>query len=308
MRCPITYDKIESGRYSNRGLHQLSRRLKGLQILPFTVDEFNKEYIRRAGKLSIQGVQPKLSMRLNVSKQCFELVDSNGRYILKPPNMNYPELPENEDLTMKMAGICGIETPWHGLIWSKGDRLCYAIKRFDRAGRKLRLALEDFAQLSNKKRVTKYNSSMERVVSIIDEYTTFPVIEKIKLFRIIVFNHLSGNEDMHLKNYSLITRDDVIGLSPAYDLLNTSIAIGNPKEEIALPIAGKKKNLRRSHFVKYLAEERMNIPAKKIASVLEDLRSCISEWENLIEKSFLSDSMKESYLELLYQRVRVIFE
>ena len=223
------------------------------------------------------------------------------------PNVNYPEIPQNEDLTMKMAKLCGIETPWHGLVWTKDDQLCYVIKRFDRVGHKSKFALEDFAQLSQKKRVTKYNSSMENVVSIIDNYTTFPIIEKLKLLKIIIFNFLTGNEDMHLKNYSLITRKGKIELSPAYDLLNTTIAIKNPKEEIALPIAGKKNNLKKKIFTQYLADERMKIPGIKVDFILDEIEAQLPAWENLISISFLSDEMKEKYLAVLMKRVKVIF-
>jgi serine/threonine-protein kinase HipA len=307
-KCPITYEIISEGIYSKSGLDQLSPKLNNLSMLPYTKEDFGREYVSRAGKLSIQGVQPKLSVRLNIPHERFELVNKNGKYILKPPNDNYPELPQNEDLTMKMAALCSIETSWHGLLWAKNNQLCYIVKRFDRVGHKAKLPLEDFAQLSQKKRITKYSSSMENVVSIIDRYATFPILEKIKLFRIVVFNFLTGNEDMHLKNFSLLTRKNKIELSPAYDLSNTTIAIQNPIEEIALPIAGKKSNLRRKHFIEYLGEDIMKIPVLKINEILSEIESSISKWENLISISFLSDDMKEKYLELLQKRIRVIYE
>ena len=306
-RCPITYQSIKAGRYSQVGLKQISRKLSDLKELPYNLEEFKKEYINRAGKLSIQGVQPKLSAKLSIPNQQFELVDKNGKFILKPQNSSYPELPENEDLTMKMAKICGIETPWHGLIWSKENQLCYMIKRFDRKGHNSKLALEDFAQLSQKKRVTKYQSSLENVVSIIDQFTTFPILEKHKLLRLTIFNYLVGNEDMHLKNFSLITRNDKVELSPAYDLLNTTIAIENPIEEIALPIVGKKSKLKLKHFTQSLAKERMKISENKISNILEEIEASLTNWKSLISISFLSDEMQQKYQELLEKRVKVIF-
>jgi len=307
MRCPITYAKIKSGKYSRDGLHSLSPKLHTLIDLPLTLSEIRQEYIRRAGKMSIQGVQPKLSMKLNIKAQQFEIVDAKGKYILKPQNEMYPEIPENEDLTMKMAAICSIEVPWHSLIYSKDNILNYVIRRFDRKGHKDKLALEDFAQLSQATRRTKYRSSMEKVISIIDTYTTFPILEKIKLFKRTLFNFLIGNEDMHLKNFSLITRNYKVELSPAYDFLNTSIIIGAPKEEIALPIAGKKRNLNRKDFIESFGKERMEIPGKKVNELVDVLYSCFPEWIDLIEISFLSDSMKEKYLELLNERKKRIF-
>jgi len=167
--------------------------------------------------------------------------------------------------------------------------------------------LEDFAQLSNATRNTKYNSSMEQIVSIIDEFCTFPILEKIKLFRRILFNFLIGNEDMHLKNFSLITRNRKVELSPAYDLLNTTIALPNLIEEIALPIGGKKNKINHHDVIDYLGKERMKIPSKKIEEEIERIFSCYLEWEKLIEISFLSETMKEKYNILVQDRKKRIF-
>ncbi|RLC53662.1 MAG: type II toxin-antitoxin system HipA family toxin [Candidatus Cloacimonadota bacterium] len=307
MRCPITYQQVDSGKYSIVGLHSLSSKLNSLNDIPLSLSEIHQEYLSRAGKMSIQGVQPKLSMKLNIKENQFEIVDIKGKFILKPPNELYPELPQNEDLSMKMAKICNIEVPWHGLIYSKDNILNYAIRRFDRKGHNNKFALEDFAQLSNATRNTKYNSSMEQIVSIIDEFCTFPILEKIKLFRRILFNFLIGNEDMHLKNFSLITRNRKVELSPAYDLLNTTIALPNLIEEIALPIGGKKNKINHHDVIDYLGKERMKIPSKKIEEEIERIFSCYLEWEKLIEISFLSETMKEKYNILVQDRKKRIF-
>lgn len=142
---------------------------------------------------------------------------------------------------MCLAEIVGLEIPVHGLIYSKDNSMTYFIKRFDRIGANKKLALEDFAQLSGEDRYTKYKSSMEKVAAIIESFCTFPKIEFVKLFKLTLFNFLIGNEDMHLKNFSLITRGSKVSLSPAYDLLNSTIAQKNAEEEIALPIRGRKK-------------------------------------------------------------------
>ncbi|HOY32587.1 MAG TPA: HipA domain-containing protein, partial [Bacteroidales bacterium] len=186
----------------------------------------------RATKLSIQGLQPKLSAILNIKESRFELVDTGGKYILKPQHHIYPQLPENEDVTMRMAKAAGINVLLHGMIRSKDMTLTYFIKRFDRAGHKDKIPLEDFAQLAGLSRDTKYNYTMEKLVLLIDEFCTFPVIEKAKLFRLVLFNFLTGNEDMHLKNFSLIRNGDKIELSPAYDLLNSTIVLNPNLEKI----------------------------------------------------------------------------
>jgi serine/threonine-protein kinase HipA len=139
---------------------------------------------------------------------------------------------------------------------------CKFQKRFDRIGHNKKLALEGFAQLSNEDRHTKYNSSMEKVITVIEKFCTFPKIEFVKLFKLTLFNFLVGNEDMHLKNFSLITKNKKISLSPAYDLLNSTISQKNAKEEIALPIRGRKSNLTKRDFFDYFAVERLGLNPK----------------------------------------------
>ncbi len=236
-RCPITYEEITSGRYSRTGLRKLNPALKDLKPFPFDRKEQMREVQKRMMKMSIAGVQPKLSAQLSVKDQVFKVVDKHGSYILKPELSDYGEVPQNEDVTMKMAAKAGIDVPFHGLIYAKDNSMLYFIRRFDRTGRSGKIHVEDFAQVAGMSRETKYNYSMEKVVKLIDDYCTFPMVEKMKLFRRVLFCWLTGNEDMHLKNFSLIHRNDKIELSPAYDLLNTTIILANPVEEMALPLS-----------------------------------------------------------------------
>ncbi len=300
--CPITYQPCGDKKYSDKGLKLLSRNLTQLNDLPLTQEEQLREAAIRADKMSIQGVQPKLSAKLNVKDEVFDIVDRGGEYILKPQNNFYPELPENESLTMKLAELIGIEVPISGMIYSSDIKFTYFIKRFDRYGRNKKLSLEDFAQLAGKSRETKYDYSMEKLVTLIDTFCTFPAVEKVKLFRLTIFNYLIGNEDMHLKNFSLITRDNKVELSPAYDLLNTTIVVPRTQEEIALPIAGKKRNLSVKILIEYFGEERLKLNDKIISQVLNKINSQWNNWENLVNISFLSNNMKEKYLELLEKR------
>ena len=300
--CPITYQPCGEENYSADGLKLLSRNLTQLNNLPLTQEEQLRESASRSDKMSIQGVQPKLSARLNVKDGSFEIVDRNGEYILKPQNNFYPELPENESLTMKLAEMIDIELPLNGMIYSSDRKLTYFIKRFDRYGRNKKLSVEDFAQLAGKSRDTKYDYSMEKIIDLIDTYCTFPAIEKVKLFRLTIFNFLIGNEDMHLKNFSLITRDNKIGLSPAYDLLNTTIVLPKEAEEIALPVAGKKRNLNSKILIDYFGKERLDLNDKVISQVLDKIKSVFDNWEKILTISFLSSQMKTKYLDLLKTR------
>ncbi len=305
--CPITYEPCGDEKYSIRGLKLLSRNLTQLNDLALTQEDQLREAAARAVKMSIQGIQPKLSAVLDTAASAFEIVDRGGKYILKPQSNFYPELPENEDLTMRLAAEAGIEVPFHGMVYSIDGRFTYFVRRFDRHGRNGKYSLEDFAQLAGKSRDTKYDYSMERVAGIMEEYCTFPLVEKVKLFRLTLFDFLVGNEDQHLKNFSLITRDDKVMLSPAYDLLNTSIALANPQEEIALPIAGKKSNLTRKILVDYWGKERLGLNDKTIGNITEKLKSALPVWRELISKGFLSPGMKNKYLDLLDTRTEILF-
>lgn len=301
-RCPITYEQMPEGSYSRRGLQLLSRGLRGLENLEFDPQGLRREALARATKMSLQGVQPKLSARLNVRNERFEIVDRNGRYILKPPLADYPEVPQNEDVSMRMAAAAGIEVPFHGMIYAADGSLCYFIRRFDRTGRSKKLPVEDFAQLLGRTRDTKYDSSIEQVVWAINEFCTFPVLERLKLFRRVLFSFLSGNEDMHLKNFSVTVRDEKIELSPAYDLVNTTIVLANPQEESALPIAGKKSKLSRKTLIEYLGFERLQLTARAVNIVLDELRTARPRWNDLLEASFLSSNMRARYQELVEER------
>ncbi len=300
-RCPITYKPCQE-KYSKSGLAKLSPRLTELKDLPFTAQEQRREAASRVSKMSIQGVQPKLSAKLSIKNQELEIVNSNGTFIIKPQSDIFREVPENEDLTMKMAKSFGIEVPLTGLIYSKDGSFSYFIKRFDRYRKNKKYHVEDFAQLTNNTRDTKYNWSMEKLIPVLENYCTFPLLEKRKLFRRILFCFLTGNEDMHLKNFSLITRKNKIELSPAYDLLNSTISIDKATEEIALPIAGKKRKIKKEHLLEYYGEKILKLSQKSIFSEMKNLMDKKNELKNLIQISFLSFEMKEKFSNLLSER------
>lgn len=301
-RCPITYESLPDGAtYSQDGLKLLNRNLASLAPLEFTAEQQRQEAISRAGKMSIQGIQLKLSAVLRITEGRFELVNRGGRYILKPQSLDFSELPENEDVTMRMAATVGIEVPIHGLLRSVDSSFTYFIRRFDREGRE-RLPLEDFAQLSGESRDTKYDSSMEKVAAVIDQFCTFPALERVKLFERTLFSFLVGNEDMHLKNFSLITRNEKVELAPAYDFLNTTVALKAAKEELALPIKGKKSKLTRNDLLNYFARERLGINEKVLNDVLSRFAKALPVWRKLLEQCFLSADAKKRYGEILQGR------
>ncbi|MCK5528170.1 MAG: HipA domain-containing protein [Kiritimatiellae bacterium] len=307
--CPIIYRQCPGENYSKTGLRKISPSLTCLNDFPYNAEQQRQKAIVMAAKMSIQGMQPKLSVKLNTKEQLFEIVSNGGRYIIKPQHAIYKNLPENEGLTMHLAGLCGIETPLSGLIKCADGSWSYFIRRFDRIGHGRKIALEDFAQLAGMTRETKYNFSMERLINIIDQYCTFPSIEKTDLFKRCLFNFIIGNEDMHLKNFSLITRSGKTELAPAYDYLSSTVAflaLGKrieTIEEIALPLQGKKRGITRKSWIQYFGENRLSLPTKVIANTLNELEASIPLWRNCIDISFLPQEQKTLYTELLNTRL-----
>lgn len=305
-RCPITYLTINDNlQYHPQGLKLLSPQLKTLNPLPFTARELRSEALKRSEKMSIQGVQYKLSAKLNIKHSCFEFTDVSGKYILKPQSDVYPYLPENEDLSMRLARTLDIEVPIHGMVYNIDNDLTYFIKRFDRVGHKDKIAVEDFAQLSGLSRDTKYDFTMERLIPIIEQFCTFPQLEKNKLLVRTVFNFIIGNEDMHLKNFSLITRDRKIELAPAYDFINSTLALSHSKEQIALPLNGKKNNLKYKDFIDYFAYDKLNLNVKTVKNFLNLLSLKTAQWDPIIKNSFLPDDLKNGYHKILHERLKI---
>ncbi|MBW8308265.1 MAG: HipA domain-containing protein [Candidatus Paracaedibacteraceae bacterium] len=315
LRCPITYNTltVDEVKYSKKGLALLSRTLTYLHDLSYTQAEQLEKAKSLAIKMAIQGVQPKLSAIFNTRQQGFEFTERGGTFIIKPQNNQWAHLPENEDLTMRLAQAIGIEVPLHGLIYCKDESLSYWIRRFDRPSLKSplthKLPVEDFAQLSGESRHTKYRSTMEKVIKIIEQFCTFPALEREKLFKLTLFNFLTGNEDMHLKNFSLIIRQNIVSLSPAYDLLNTTLAMGtNTIEELALPLNGKKNHLKRADFIDYFAQEKLQLLPPIIKAILGEIEANLDHWHQMIEFSFLPPPYKVGYKNLLTNRSHIIFD
>ncbi len=305
-KCLLSYNSIKSGEYDTQALKKLSPSLKEMKIFPYSTKEQQIESAKRASKMSIQGVQEKLSVILSVAEGIFKIVDTGGTYIIKPQNDRFEQLPENEDLTMHLASIAGITVPTHGLVRSTDNQLSYFIKRFDRYGRGKKRALEDFAQLQSKTRDTKYDSSVEQVIKTIYRFATFPKVEVLEFYRRFLFNFIIGNEDMHLKNYSLLETDGVYKLAPAYDYLNTTIAMHNPKEESALPLKGRKRSFTKKNLTSHLPNDLLQISKKNSNKILEDLLLATTSFRTVVEKSFLSKENQNNYTELIENRLKIL--
>ena len=301
--CPISYQPCGKDRYAPVGLRKLSPRLTNLDPLPWGADELVREAAARAAKMSIQGVQPKLSAVLEVKNGRFQIVDTGGRYILKPQNPLYPFVPENEGICMQLAALFGIDVPLTGLVPANDGSWTYFIKRFDRTARSAKVHVEDFAQLAGRTRDTKYDASMEQVVSLVEQFCTFPRVELVRLFRRTLFNFMIGNEDMHLKNFSIQSNKGRVSLTPAYDLLSTTVAMeGTATEELALPLHGRKRKIGRKLLIDYFAFERMGLNPRLVDGILTELETVIPKWEDWIDRSFLPTVQQAMLVQLIRER------
>ncbi|TVP44711.1 MAG: type II toxin-antitoxin system HipA family toxin [Mongoliibacter sp.] len=225
-------------------------------LIPYSIDEMAelaKQVVDRS--ISVPGVQPKLSLSLikeaqESSDQRLTVVGAlGGNYIFKPPTTAFPELPANEHLTMRMAEEFGIPVVPSSLIRLQSGELSYITKRIDRTSDLQKLHMIDMFQITEA--FDKYKSSMEKVGKAVGDYASNTLLDKLILFEITVFSFLTGNNDMHLKNFSLIETTSGWRLSPAYDLLNVSIANPEDKEELAITMGGKKSRFIKSDFVDY---------------------------------------------------------
>ncbi len=267
-------------------------------VLPYTRDNIKdlaREIVRAS--TTVTGVQEKLSLdiaRGHVGEpQRFTIVGLWGRFILKPQTERFAWLPENEDLTMHMAEAVGIKTVPHSLIRFADGELCYITRRIDRTNKGLKIPMEDMCQLSERLTEDKYKGSYERIAKLIKRYSAVPLLNVINFWEIVVFSWITGNADMHLKNFSLYCPTDKFVLAPAYDLLSTSIVMPDDEEELALTLNGKKKRLKRSDFE--IAMRDSGIGDKAIANLFNKIYKTLPEWDDLIEESFLPDEIKATY-------------
>jgi serine/threonine-protein kinase HipA len=274
------------------------------------IERLAKESLNR--HLGVTGVQPKVSVELEIRKtdpkQRLMIVGLWGNFILKPPTSRFPDMPVIEDVTMHMAKAAGIPTARHGLIRLKSGELAYVSRRFDREAHRKRIqkmAVEDFCQLSGLLTERKYKTSMEKAGKIILKYSASPGLDALTFFEIALFSFLTGNADMHLKNFSLIRNENgEVGLAPAYDLISTQLMPIHDLEEMALTVNGKKARLTRRDFEALGAT--LKIQEKALKNSFGRLSRAIAEMRSTLDRSFLSAELKNKYQELITSRAIVL--
>jgi serine/threonine-protein kinase HipA len=256
-------------------------------------------------QMAVTGVQAKVSLSLhrkedkNTTKK-LTIVGLYGDYILKPPSEYYPELPELENATMRMAERCGIATVSNSLVYLQDETLCYITKRVDRT-RKGKLQMEDMCQLSERLTEDKYKGSHEQVAKLVLQYSSSPLLDVSNFYEQVLFSFFTGNADMHLKNFSLLEKENLgMVLSPAYDLVPTVLVNPADTEELALNLNGKKKKLNYTDFL--AAYEKSGLNKKVLDNTLELFKYCKPEMFDVLDKSFVSDNLKTKYKKVVNKR------
>ena len=306
-RCLYCYEPVEDDRDFHR---KCSIEFFGTPTPPAIeyslsqMDELAKKVVERS--VAVPGVQPKLSMSIikkakeNSDKRLTVVGALGGHYIFKPPSDKFSEMPENEHVTMRIAETFGIRIVPSSLIRLLSGELSYITKRVDRTETNEKIHMMDMFQITEA--FDKYKSSMEKVGKALDSYSANTLLDKTYYLDLALFSFLTGNNDMHLKNFSMIESPSGWVLSPAYDLLNVAIVIPEDTEEIALTLAGKKKNLKREDFEKL--SELLGLKPKQIKRAFNRLIEHKEKAFNWIDRSFLSKDMKAAYKEILEQRYR----
>jgi serine/threonine-protein kinase HipA len=260
--------------------------------------------------VAVPGVQPKLSLSIvndtiqGQNKGRLTVVGAlGGNYIFKPPSDQFPEMPENEHVTMRIAEAFGINTVKSSLIRLESGELSYITKRIDRTETGEKIHMLDMFQITEA--FDKYKSSMEKIGKALDEFSENTLLDKLYFLELGIFSFLTGNNDMHLKNFSMIYFGETWTLAPAYDLLNVAIVNPDDTEELALTLEGKKKKLKWEHFERLGINLGLN--AKQIKGVAKRYlknKPIAIQW---IDTSFLSDEFKEKYKMLLEARYHTLF-
>lgn len=309
--CLYCYRPLEKG---EKDFHsKCAKKFFGTEkvpVLEYTIEDLEKlAMLVIKDQTSLTGVQPKLSLHLNEHEgsQRLTIVGLWGGFICKPQTIQFELMPETEDLTMHLAELAKIDVVPHTLMRMDDNSLCYLTKRIDRSSTGIKIAMEDMCQLTERQTEHKYNSSYERIAKAILKYSSMPKMDVTNFFEIVLFSWITGNNDMHLKNFSLYEPvDGTIRLTPAYDMLNAAILNPLDDEELALTLNGKKKRIKRSDFIS--SGLTMGVENKTIERLIQKYARLLPKMNEIIDKSFLNDELKGKFSDLISVRISRIME
>ncbi len=311
-KCLIcTRETGDTGEYHTKCARRLFESPHVPEI-PYDLEELNQlasQVVRQ--RVTIPGVQAKMSME--VQKQAgrhpkITITGLWGRYILKPPSQQWDQLPENEHTTLSLADAAGIQTVPFGLVRLRSGELSFLTRRIDRRSTGQKMAMEDMCQLTERLTEDKYKGSHEQISGIIKKYSDNPGFDLTRYFDLILFCYLTGNADMHLKNFSLLKEQESgWKLANAYDLINTRLVMPANKdpEELALTLGGKKSNFNRAVFISF--GRNIGLNQRQVANAISNLEAKLPAFKEIISRSFLNNEMKSKYLSILDQRSQVLF-
>ena len=310
-KCLFCYKELEEGQVD---FHSgCARKFFGSEVapvLPYTrgnMSELARQVIRTSA--SVTGVQAKMSLDVNRGGRNepakFTIVGLWGKYIFKPQSSTYPCLPELEDLTMKMAEAAHIPTARHTLIRMADRELGYLTLRMDRGKKGEKISFLDMCQLSNRLTEHKYHGTYGQLAETVKRYSSAPMLDVQRFWEVVLFSWITGNSDMHCKNFSLMdTGNGEYVLAPAYDLLAVLLADPQDTEEMAMcfSVGGEKMGFGRETFLNAFIGS--GISASVSVKIIENMKGFLPVWENIICDSFLPEKMKDEYRALLKERTR----
>jgi len=309
-KCLYCYQQIED---DTLDFHpKCAKKIFGsinVPLLPYIKSDITKlaEQIIRS-QTTLTGVQAKLSLDISSKKnepKRFTIVGLWGRYILKPQTEAFKHLPEVEDLTMHLAELAKIRTVPHSLIRFKDGEFAYITKRIDRGPKGEKYAMEDMCQISERLTEYKYKGSYEQIAKNILKYSSAPKLDLVNFWEQVVFSWITGNADMHLKNFSLYsTSKNYYSLTPCYDMLSTALVMPEDTEELALTLNGKKRKIKRSDFEKSMHSS--GLDDKVIQNLFNKFNKVIDKWFEFIDISFLPEEMKEQYKKIISSKMECI--
>ena len=310
-KCLYCYKELTGG---EKDFHKAcSKKMFGTPTvpeLPYTrenLTDLAKEVIR--SQTTLTGVQAKLSLDISKKQRAesrrFTIVGLWGKYILKPQTDLYPNLPEVEDLTMHLAELAKINVVPHSLIRFTDGELCYITRRIDRTATGEKLPMEDMCQLTERLTEHKYKGSYEQIAKAVARFSSVPRLDLVNYWEQVVFSWITGNADMHLKNFSLFSKEQgAYRLTPAYDMLSTALVMPEDTEELALTLNGKKNKIRRGDFE--VAMRASGLDEKVIANIFNKFLKASNEWFTFIDNSFLSEEMKKTYKEIISTKLSIL--
>ncbi|MBO6192030.1 MAG: HipA domain-containing protein [Prevotella sp.] len=309
-KCLYCYQELEEGQVDfHPGCARKFFGSETVPLLPYTRDnmaELARQVIRTS--TSVTGVQAKMSLDVNRGGKSepakFTIVGLWGKYIFKPQSGKYPFLPELEDLTMKMAEVARIRTARHTLIRLADGELGYLTLRMDRGRKGEKISMLDMCQLTNRLTEHKYYGTYQQLAETIKKYSSAPMLDVQRYWEVVLFSWMTGNSDMHCKNFSLIdTGNGEYVLSPAYDLLAVLLVDTADTEEMAMSfsVGGAKNGFNKTTFMDAFTQS--GIPVAVASKMIERMKGYFPKWKELIAQSFLSEQMKADYCHLLSKRI-----